>query len=158
MAIRRKLSANMALVTVAGSLILATSSLAQEKKAPPPVEAPTQADRAKPSKRTGDRWLVKTASDPDVMKVKTTANKTTIEKLLEIPRPAELPLYETPAKFQDKRIERLEKALKFYSGVETFRPSLTFASGAQVILQSAAMVDSGFRARAALMDLPDDIF
>ncbi len=87
-------------------------AFAQSEKVPPPtVTSQGQAEPAKSPKKVGDRWLVKTASDADATKIKQTAIKSTIEKLLAIPRPEELPLYETPAKFQDKRVEGVETSI-----------------------------------------------
>jgi hypothetical protein len=79
----------------------ATGKTAESKKQ---ADAPPAA--AKPSKR--DRWLVKTASDPDARNINTTPQKTTVENLLKLPRPDSLPYKETPPAMQDHRAYPVE--------------------------------------------------
>jgi len=71
-----------------------------KKQAETPPVAP------KPSKR--DRWLVKTASDPDAHTINTVPQKTTVEHLLKLPRPSTLPMKETPPAMQDHRAYPVE--------------------------------------------------
>ncbi|MCW3053901.1 MAG: hypothetical protein JWN14_3071, partial [Chthonomonadales bacterium] len=75
-----------------------TAESKKQAEAPPPAP--------KPSKR--DRWLVKTASDPDAHTINTVPQKTTVEHLLKLPRPAGLPMKETPPAMQDHRAYPVE--------------------------------------------------
>jgi hypothetical protein len=61
-----------------------------------------------PARPGRDRWLVKTASDPDARAIDATPQKTTVEHLLKLPRPAGLPLKETPPAMQDHRAYPVE--------------------------------------------------
>ena len=55
-----------------------------------------------------DRWLVKTASDPDVHDVVPTPQKTTIEDLLDLPRSVDIPLQDSNPTMQEHRARPVE--------------------------------------------------
>jgi len=93
---------NFAATALAFASILAWCSAALS-------QAPVQ-DAAKPN-RGRDRWAVKTASDPDAAHVKTAAIQSTIEKLLALPRPADMPLSDPSPKYQTKRAEPVETSV-----------------------------------------------
>jgi len=91
-----------------------------------------------------DRWLVKTASDPDAFKIKRTAQLTTIEKLLAMPRPKELPLDGSNDAYQARRTAPVEMTVYSVEAdvVECqlmrdgdYRVTLKGASGKTLILE-----------------------
>jgi len=78
-------------------------------QSPPQGQAsPTPPAPLKPGK---DRWLVKTASDASANGVKRRPEKTSIEKLRTLPRPADYPLNSTPAKYQTERAGLAESSI-----------------------------------------------
>lgn len=109
MSIRIKILCTVAVIALAS--ISAKMVLAQDDKKPSTTESAKPEAQTAVKKPTRDRWLVKTASDPDASKVKQKPNITTIEKLLGLPRPADFPLSETPAKYQEKRAEGVETSV-----------------------------------------------
>lgn len=66
------------------------------------------ADPPAPNVRPGDRRAVKNGTDPDAKKVNPTPVKTTVEKLLDIPRPPELNSNEPDPQYEAKRVEPVE--------------------------------------------------
>ena len=82
----------------------AQQTTGQEKK---PAEPAKQNDR-KPGK---DRWPVKTASDADAGEVNRKPTKTTVEKLLAMQRPIDLPVGETPEHYQNHRARPAETSV-----------------------------------------------
>ncbi len=72
------------------------------------VKATSAPVAPKPGK---DRWLVKTASDPDAKKINTRTQQTTIEKLLALPRPKEMPLDGSNPAYQEKRAVPVEMTI-----------------------------------------------
>ena len=93
-----------------GSLFICSGLLpasAQDKEIPK-TDPPTGTTAPAAPKPHGDRWLVKTASDPDAAKIKTTAQLTTIEKLLAMARPKDMPLDGSNAAYQAKRVAPVE--------------------------------------------------
>jgi hypothetical protein len=88
------------------AITLACSPLASIGQQAPP---PTRADA--PIRPGKDRWLVKTASDQGANDVNRRPEKTTVEKLRAIPRPADYPVGSTPGKYQTQRAGTVEKSL-----------------------------------------------
>ncbi|MCW3094687.1 MAG: hypothetical protein JWL77_305 [Chthonomonadaceae bacterium] len=72
-----------------------------------------QADTTPPkaARPSRDRWLVKTASDRDAHSIDTVPQKTTVEHLLKLPRPAGLPYKETPPAMQEHRAYPVEASV-----------------------------------------------
>lgn len=112
-----------------------------EDAKPKPQTEDKKPFQTKPGK---DRWLVKTASDPDAVKVNKRTQDTTVEKLLALARPKDLPLDGSNAAFQEKRAKPVETTI--YS-VEVdvvecrampdgdYRVTLRGASGKTLILE-----------------------
>jgi len=90
--------------------LAALPTFAQQPGSGKTVEGKKQAEAppAAPKTSKRDRWLVKTASDPDAHTINTVPQKTTVEQLLKLPRPAGLPMKETPPAMQDHRAYPVE--------------------------------------------------
>ena len=89
-------------------LISATSfsqEAADKKQEPASQSESDKKPKPKPGK---DRWLVKTASDPEAKEVDKKPVSTTVEKLLALPRPIDMPLDEPSLFFQDHRARPAE--------------------------------------------------
>ncbi len=76
-----------------------------------PVENKKPSDPKAPPRPGKDRWLVKTASDTEAQAINPVPQKTTIEALLKLPRPATLPLKETPPAMQAHRAYPVEASV-----------------------------------------------
>lgn len=92
--------------------LIASVALAQTDK--PQADKP-QADKpaaATPGARTAtrerDRWLIKTASDAEAQEIDAKASVSTVEKLLAIPRPLDMPLDGSNPFFQQHRARPAE--------------------------------------------------
>ena len=84
------------------------SAFAQNPPQPAPLYHQDEKEPGK-SKPARDRWGVKTGSDPDAAIVARKPVKTTVEKLLAMPRPESLPLSgPAPSVFQDHRLRPVE--------------------------------------------------
>lgn len=81
----------------------AASSQARTTESNKPGKKPHSAGR--------DRWKVKTASDPDAGEIDARTLHTTIETLLDIPRPVDLPLAESNPEYQDRRVRPVETSV-----------------------------------------------
>ena len=68
-----------------------------------PADTSTQTIR--PGK---DRWPVKTATDPDARSINPKPEKTSVESLLDLPRPVDLPLRESNPTMQEHRARPVE--------------------------------------------------
>jgi hypothetical protein len=75
---------------------------AQEDAPAPPALGQTQ---FKPGR---DRWPVKTATDDDANEIVAKPVPTTVEALLALPRPADMPLHEANPKYQSRRAKGVE--------------------------------------------------
>ena len=78
------------------------------KKTETTPPAPPKGTETKPGK---DRWPVKTASDPDAADISLEPVKTTVENLLAMPRPEDLPLDESAPGYQNHRIHPIETTI-----------------------------------------------
>ncbi len=88
--------------------LMLSMSLASAIVQTPPKDGQTEDKKPAASRPGKDRWLVKTASDADAKTVNQRPVKSTVEKLLGIPRPTDLPIGETPAAYQEKRVKPVE--------------------------------------------------
>jgi hypothetical protein len=96
------------LASAGGAVIAAPQQDGQAGAKPQTPKEDNKAQTPKPGK---DRWLVKTASDPDAEKVNKKAQETTIEKLLALARPKDFPLDGSNAAYQQKRIAPVETSV-----------------------------------------------
>lgn len=79
----------------------------QQETGKPGETKPDPAKSAAP-KPGRDRWLVKTASDPDATSINKRPVKSTVEKLLSIARPKDFPMDKTNEKYQEHRAKPVE--------------------------------------------------
>jgi hypothetical protein len=76
-----------------------------------PAQDPKKIEAPAPPKPGKDRWLIKTASDAGAASITRRPEKTTVEKLRALPRPADYPLDTTPEKYQNERAGAVEKTI-----------------------------------------------
>lgn len=93
------------------TLLFSISPLVFAARQTPSDKAAEQHGKDAPSKPGKDRWLVKTASDPGAGAVNRRPEKTTVEKLRAIPRPADFPPGFTPDRYQTQRAGAVEKTI-----------------------------------------------
>jgi hypothetical protein len=97
---------------VVGMCLAPLNALAQSETGPAKPDGPGAAKKEKEAIKPGnDRWPVKTASDLDVGRVNVKPVKTTVEAMLAIPRPADLPLDDTSTWLQDHRAAPAETTI-----------------------------------------------
>jgi len=84
--------------------------LAQQEPAKS-AQDPKKAETPAPARSGRDRWLIKTASDQGANSIARRPEKTTVEKLRALPRPADYPLDVTPEKYQTERAGAVEKTI-----------------------------------------------
>ncbi len=75
---------------------------------PKPDKPAAPATGARQGGRERDRWLIKTASDPEAQEIVAKATPSTVEKLLAIPRPLDMPLDGSNPFFQQHRARPAE--------------------------------------------------
>lgn len=82
--------------------------LSAQQAAPAEKQKAEEKGQTQPPRPAKDRWAVKTAADLDASEINRKPSKTTIEKLLAMPRPIDLPAHETPENFQNHRARPVE--------------------------------------------------
>lgn len=103
----------MLLTLAAAALARLANPASAELQGEPKARSGTtenQTEKTKPFqlKPGHDRWKVKTASDPDARAVDPRPVRSTVEKLLELPRPVDLPLDGENAAMQERRARPAE--------------------------------------------------
>ena len=119
---------------------MAGTAFAQTEKSPAKPDGP-QNGAVKPGK---DRWLVKTASDADAKEINHTPVKSTVEKLLALPRPIDMPMDSYTPFFQEHRARPAETTVWTVEADVTdcrlmpdgdYRVTLKGASGQTMVLE-----------------------
>lgn len=88
--------------------VVASVALAQADKPQADKPAATTGARTDTGGKGRDRWLIKTASDAEAQEINAKASASTVEKLLAIPRPLDMPLDGSNPFFQQHRARPAE--------------------------------------------------
>jgi hypothetical protein len=99
------------LTTIATGMIVSVACAQADKTQAdkPQQDKPAAVTSGTPTKtRERDRWLIKTASDAEAQEINAKASASTVEKLLAIPRPLDMPLDGSNPFFQQHRARPAE--------------------------------------------------
>src|SRR5690349_2209805 len=99
----------LAMAAAVGACTILPLAIARSQATKPQPDKPAAATQgAKTGARERDRWLIKTASDAEAREIEAKASASTVEKLLAIPRPLDMPLDGSNPFFQQHRARPAE--------------------------------------------------